>query len=392
MLYYSSIFLREGSLRNRLYSFLIPWFSDGALALVQTAVPLIAIRFGASFMMLGIMGFVAQAVRMPICVTAGHLSEKTGRAAIIVPAAVTVAISSIGLALAHSNYQVIVLYSILLAAIGAFYPPLQALVGDVSKRGQLTKNLSMFNMGWCIGGAVMAIAARWLVPMGLPSTLYVAAAGTFVAAGLVLTWRGKAVDRSSPDEVTATAVPAIEPRNLLLIARMGHVLGFFSFSTVRMVFPKLGIELGWTEARVAGVVALLLWGQAVGMMLASASPWWRGKLWPQVMAQCLMLASGLAVALFSSPVLLGAAFFGVGASQSIAYTAALYHGLSARRSLGRNTGIHESLVAAGNISGSLLGGLAASLIAPRAPYVLIALLASVSLISTAALSTRRESG
>lgn len=357
---------------------------DGALALVQTGVPLLALRYGASAILLGTIGWVAQAVRLPVCFTSGRLSERVGRAKIIIPAACLVTLGSVALAAARSNLQVIISYTLLLTAVGAFYPPLQALIGDVSRRGQLRRNLGSFNIGWCIGGALAALAARWLIRIHLSLAFWAAAPASLVAGGLVLAWRRS----RAPDAEPAQApMPAASGRpSLLLVARMGHFTGFFAFAVTRMLFPKLGLSLGWTEARVATVVAFLLVGQAAGILTTNASSWWRDKLWPQVMAQGLTLLCAVAISLASSPILIGVMFFGIGAAAGICYTAALYHGLSSGKDLGRNAGIHKSLVAAGNISGCLLGGLVAQSVSLRAPYILLACLAAACLISTAALS------
>jgi predicted MFS family arabinose efflux permease len=382
---------------------------ESGLVMMQTAVPLLAVRLGASWLMLGTIGWVAQAIRTPICFTSGHLSERVGRAKIIVPAALVCAAMTAALSQAHSNKTVIVLYAIALASLGAFYPPLQAKIGDVSERGQLRKNLGMFNVGWCVGGAVAAAIAGQLVGSGL-STLFYAGTGCCVmAAILVLTWRGKSVPHAQgsfpPYEGGTEGGGGEDFGALLFISRMGHFVGFFGFSVIRILFPKAGIaSFGWSEVLVAKVVATFMWGLGAGILIANVSPWWRGKLWPQIASQCLMLlcAGGLALAcsqvvlstpvlaFFRSPFAIGALFFGYGLAQSISYTGALYYGLSSRKGKGTNTGIHETLVAAGSVSGCLLGGIAAQRIGATAPFILMASLAGMALVATGATWARQS--
>ena len=372
-------------MKDRIYSFLIPWFSDGAFALAATAAPLLALRFGADAMVLGVMGFAAHAIRVPLCLTFGQVSERVGRTQIAVPAMFVAAVGMVGLALSWGIVPVAVFYWLLVACAGAFYPPLQALIGDVSRRGHLRKNLGAFNLGWCIGGAVAALGAGWLVLFGLPLVAYVAAGAALVSVALVVAWRGKpaAEAQESPG-----GLPDY-PESLLLIARMGLFTGFFGYSIIRNVFPKLGQDLGWSDPRIAKVVAMVLVGQAAGMLAATASPWWRGKLWPQVGAQGVMIVSACGMVVASSPALLGACFLAVGFALSVAYSGALYYGLSSRTSRGRNTGIHESLVSAGYTVGSLLGGIAAQFASPRAPYVVLACLAAACVVWTLYLSRTR---
>lgn len=368
-------------LKNRIYSLLIPLFMDGSLSLVQTAMPLLAVQLGASAVVLGSIGWISQAVRLPICFTSGHISEKIGRKTLIVPAAISIAIASFIFSKAYSITHVTILYAVIIASIGSFYPPLQAHIGDVSRRGQLTKNLGMFNIGWCVGGGVMAVVAARLIYIGIPTTFIVAAVGCAVAGLLVLFWKADTAGQDEPAEDVADQPE--ENTKLLLIARLGHFTGFFGFATIRVLFPKVGIStLHWSEPEVAWAVAFLPIGQGVGMLLTTASPWWRGKLWPQIMAQGIMLVSGLIIAAASSRLFLTPAFFAVGFSLSIAYTAALYHGLAARKKRGKNTGIHEALVAAGGISGCLVGGLLADKISPQAPYIALSILATACLVVT----------
>lgn len=369
---------------------------ESGLVLMQTAMPLLAVQMGASYILLGTIGWVAQLIRMPICFTSGHLSERVGRARIIVPSALVCAAMLVALSRATSTTQVMVLYAVAMAAIGAFYPPLQARVGDASEAGQLRKNLGMFNVGWCVGGAVAAGVAGLLVKGGL-SLLFLTGAGCCcMAAILVLTWRGKPASHAADEEASSPVGEDFGP--LLLISRMGHFAGFFGFSTIRILFPKMGVNsFGWSEATVAQVVAVFLWGLGTGIIVTNVSPWWRGKLWAQVAAQCIMLVSALGVALVCSPVMsslrspamIGSLFFAFGMAQSVAYTGALYYGLSSRKGKGTNTGIHESLVAAAGVSGCLLGGIVAQKIAVYAPFVLLAGLASICVLASAFTWARR---
>ena len=362
---------------------------DGGIVLLQTAVPLLAVRLGASAILLGAMGVVAQTARLPMCFTSGRLSEKLGRTAICVPAACVFAAACALLGLAKSNAQVMALYAFTVASIGAFYPPLQAMIGDVSERGQLRKNLGMFNVGWCTGSAVMGLAARWLLGPGLQWLFFTGAAMALTAAGLVLNWRRGATKHSVAADAPDTD-PGDDYGPLLLIARMGHFISFYGYATTRILFPKLAIsQFHWSEATVATVVAQFLVGLGIGILVCSAAPWWRGKLWPLVFSQLAMAAAAASVYWVRSPALIGAAFFAFGVAQSITYTAALYYGLSARANRGKNTGIHEGLVAGGSISGCLLGGIVAQSIALTAPFVLLACLAGACVIATAVIRKPR---
>ena len=356
---------------------------DGGIVFLQTAMPLLAVRLGASAIMLGTIGWVAQAVRLPVCLASGHLSERVGRATIIVLAACGCALGCGLMAFARSPWQVMPLYVLALASIGAFFAPLQAMIGDMSERGQLRRNLGSYNIGWCVGSAVAALCAPALVRAGLPATFYAGAGANLTAAILVLAWRRGHASRAAVEKAADSTDPYPTYGSLLLIARMGHFVSYFGYSTIRILFPKYAItELGWSEVMVATVVAQQLVGLGAGILVANASPWWRGKLWPQIAAQLVMMVCAGSVLWVRSPVALGGAFFGFGVAQSVVYTSALYYGLSGCKERGKSAGIHESRVAAGGVSGCLLGGIGAQSITLVAPFALLAGLAGLCVVAT----------
>ena len=372
-------------MKDRFYSFLITWFSAASSALATAVAPLLALRLGADAMALGVMGLVAHTVRLPLCLASGHVSERIGRTRIIVPVMCLVAVGMVGMALSREMVTLVVFYCVAVAFASSFYPPFQALIGDISKRGHLRKNLAAFNLGWCMGATAAALGAGWIVIIGLHLAPYFGAVTALVAAGLLLAWRNKP---ASHEEESTGPFPDY-PGYLLLIARMGHFTSFFGQATIRIIFPKLGQTLGWSDPSIARVVAMVMVGQAVGMIAASASPWWRGKLWPQVGAQGLLLVAACGIAAASSPVLLGACFLAAGIALSVIYAGALYYGLCSRKERGRNAGTHEFLVAAAYVAGSLLSGLLAQYVSPRAPYVLLACLAAVCMVTAFFLTRTR---
>lgn len=366
---------------------------DSARAFVQAAAPVLACSaYHANAMQLGIIGLVAQSLRLILCLISGRMSEKVGRTRLIVPSAILMALAAFGLTHAHSLIQIAICYTLAIVSLGAFYPPLQALIGDVSKVGELTKNLGAFNFGWCLFSAVAGLTtSAYLRKNGnISAVFYLAIATAIGAAMLVKRWK-----KSSPLKRLKEQQQPIDddqaPKHLLTIARIGLVASFFGWGIIAMLFPNLAKQLGWTDAEAVTAVAMLMFGQFVGMLIVNASPWWRGKIWPQVMAQSIMMVCALIVAFISNQLVLDAAIFVIGSMISIIYTAALYHGTSARKKLGKNTGIHESLLALGNVSGCFVGGIAANYLAPRAPYMLFAGVLLATLLVTAVLSNRQKS-
>lgn len=347
--------------------------------------PLLAIQFGASAMLLGATGAIAQALRFPLCLISGRLSERVGRTKVMVPAGIALILSALGLVVATSNYHVVPLFALALMSIGAFFPPFQAMICDVSQPGQLRKNLGAYNIGWCFGSAGAALCAPLVIRhSGLDALFGGGAAAAVIALVLVVAW-GRHSTRHIQD-TDSPATPVVYPSYMLFIARMGHFVAFFGQATIRILFPRLATELKWSKPEIAGVIAMLMVGQAIGVAVTSISPWWRGKLWPQLAAQAVIMVTGVTTACVTSPTLFGLCFLAIGVALTVAYTAALYLGMSGRTDVGRNTGIHEGLVAGAMVAGSLLGGLVAQFISLRAPYMLLAILAAAAIVTTLAIS------
>lgn len=381
-------------MKNRFFSLAVPWFADGAMALMQRAMPLLAAQIGVEAGILGLLGASGQILRLPMTLASGTLSEKVGRAAVIVPAAVVIALASVGLGFTKTEYGILVFYTLGLGFFGAFYPPLQALIGDVSPPKRLRKNLGAFGIGWCVGGAVAGLAAGWLVKIGLPVTFFVGAGYALVAGALVVIWsRTTKPYAPGPNETDADLqvdqTGWLCPNKLLIISRMGLVTGVFGVAAIGILFTPLGLELGWSMAEVAAIGSMAMVGQAVSVLGTYASAWWRGKLWPQLAAQALMVLCGLVIFAASSKLILAFAFLGVGLAHGVAYTAALYHGLMAGSSKGKQGGMHECLVSCGHIAGNILGGLVAQFISLRAPFAMLSVLGVMCMAATVVVASRK---
>ena len=377
-------------LKNRHYAFLVPWFMDGSLSMVVLAVPLLALKFGASALMLGALGWIPQIVRLPLCLTAGHLSERFGRKVIVALAAVAMIVGSLGIVFAQTSWQILLPYTLVIAGSAAFYPPLQAWIGDLSGFGELTKNLGWFNLGWCTGAAIAAWIAALIVTSGLDTVLFTATGWATLSLILLLSWRPRDHNSVKTQIEDSNSRPDY-PSHILLIARLATFTGFLGIIAAKTLFPKLAESWKWTDAQIATVLATEVAGMAVSIIVCNVSPWWRGKVWPHAAAQLVYVVCGALIVVATSPVVCGIALFVIGAAVGVAYTAALYHGLSGGKDRGRSTGIHEGIVASSAISAGLLGGWAAQIFSLRAPYVIFSVVSAICLIVTISLPLRARS-
>ncbi len=368
-------------MKIRLHAFFVRTTADASMVLIQTAVPLLALRFGAGAVLLGAMGWVPMALRLPFSLSSGPLSEKVGRKTIAVPAVCVMALAAAAIGFSRSNVLVLLFFVLFTAADGAFRPAIQSFIGDISERGQLTSNLAAFNLGWGGGIAVTVFVLAWLVSIALDLPVYIGAGSCALTALLVILWRKKA-GKEPVAQSNETSSPGCDPR-VLLASRLTLLAGYVGFGAIRILFPKLGQHLGWTDREIAATTAYFLGGVGLGLLATNLRPWWRGRFWPQLVSQGLMLISGIVAAFTPSPIVLDMAFFAVGAVLALANTSALYHGLSWLNQRGKNTGIHEGLISGGVVVGCLIGGVLAQRFSPRAPFVLFGAFTALCLLVSA---------
>lgn len=369
----------KNTLCIRIYSLFVPACMDGMMGLVQTALPLLAISFGADSWFLGILGSVPQFVRLILCLSSGPISDRVGRMRIMLPAAGTAVIGCIGFANAHNRMQLVLLYALLLGALGAFYPSFEAFIGDHSPRGELRKNLAFFNAGWSIGGALFATASGFLFARGQALPFIAASILAVFAIRQILSWSRIPI-ASDAEHCDLSANANQGPGALLLISRAGHFLGFFGLSIMRNIFPKLSIDMGIGMGTTGVLTGMVLVGQGCGMLLSGIGPWWRGRLLVPVVAQLAMAVAGIAVFFASSKLILGGAMLLLGLASGVSCTGALYYGMQSRSKMGSSTGIYESLIAAAFITGSFFGGLTAQKLSIRSPYMMFAIMSAFSAV------------
>ncbi len=374
---------RLDSLRTKLYSFAIAASMDGMLGFVILATPLFAIKLGATAWQLGMLGWVSQMIRVPFTLFAGRVSDRVGRNTVIYPSAALGVIGCVGLVYSHTFTHVLISYTLVMIAMGGFYPGLMAFIGDRSPQGQLRKNLSFFNAGWASSSSVCGLAVGAMLALGMWTPFAAGAVLVSLSIVLVYSWSKQPYQAvpDAPVEADSLAAPA-SPGHMLLIARISLFLTVFGFSIVAGLFPKLGKDLDMSDSKISIIVGMLLVGQATGILIAGVSPWWRGKLWPHLLAHVATLFAALSILFTHSAVVFGAAILVIGTGVGVTYSAALYYSLQSRSEMGKNTGIHESMIAVASIAGNLAGGATAQMFTLRTPYTVTAVLSGVALVVT----------
>jgi MFS family permease len=94
----------------------------------------------------------------------------------------------------------------------------------------------------------------------------------------------------------------------------------------------------------------------------------------------------------SRPLLFAFALILVGLSASVTIYSSQFYVIQFMKKKGKGTGIHESIVGAGALSGPILGGIAAQFAGLRAPYLLCLVVLFVAVIVEICLLKQNNTG
>jgi MFS family permease len=171
-------------------------------------------------------------------------------------------------------------------------------------------------------------------------------------------------------------------RQLLYCAWIANFASWLAISEIRVLFPKLGLDLGM-QPWVIGIIIFSL-GIALTVMffVMAAFGRWHNKVAPLLCAQALIVVLLLASIKFESPMMLGLIFAGLGIGFGVTYSYSLYCSVVGSLNKGAASGRHEMVLGTGALMGPLIGGAAIQVFAaPRAPYAFAAGLLVVCMIA-----------
>ena len=109
------------------------------------------------------------------------------------------------------------------------------------------------------------------------------------------------------------------------------------------------------------VIGLVLLSRAlfmtIGFVILGRTAFWHFKSSPMLFGQVCLAISLVFMVYIHSPLLLGLVLSVMGLLMALSYSSSLFHGVSGSTNRAKRMGIHEALLSAGLISGSLIGGI-----------------------------------
>lgn len=358
--------------------YLCAFLMDAATAALLVARSPLALTLGASELVLGLLGAVGTVPYMFSCLLFGRASDRYGRRRVLAAGVLALLPLWAWMPACRQVWQFGLLIALWSFFLGAFWPTLQAWIGDLRPAGQVAGGVRSFNLGWSIGVMVGSLIGG----CGLFWPFAFSLACGFGILLLVRRVPSPAVSSSSPSEPSERPRSAVPP--LLVVGWVSNALSYFTLGSIYSLFPRLAQHLGLSGWLWASLAFLMGGGRVISFLIGGARPGWFYRPPFLFLSQGVLLgALGLLIG-GRSTITFALAFVLVGGAAGFSYFWSLLHSLEGAVRKGRTASYHEAILRTGDFTGSLLAGVVAQTAAPyimawpglalRAPYLLAGLL------------------
>lgn len=351
---------------NRTLLFLIPFFFESMVSYFIKGIPFLTTHLGGDQAQIGLISSIIIAAQLPFYFIMGFLTKKFGKYGVMGAGLFLMTVFSVVTVLMKHIPIMATMATICYLGHAIFYPALQALMGDLSNKDRMAKDVGVYNMGWCFGSAMVGLSSPYICELfGINALFYIAGicgiiSAVFVIINYVQT-KNKKIEKFTIEN-NDDNVPE-HNEEYLLIGRLGMFLGYFTYTSLVLILPKILLDLNWKESRILFVTGLFVVGQAIGIIGCALLNFWKGRIFLQYIANFVFLISAFLTIVIPIAWVLGTIYFITGMVMSMCYTMALYHAVSSHSSVrAKNTGMHEGVVAAGMVAGTLIGSLGGALV------------------------------
>ncbi len=364
------------------------FFQAGAGGIWFVAMPFVVKRLGGTDTQLGLclgLWFVAYLIG---CLTAGGILDRfNARNAVRFGAAANAVINTgilITVIIARGSDSpvallwLIIAFSALSGLLTAFFwPPLMGWLSTGYEGPELNRRLGRHNTAWSFGALVTPYFGGLLVERSSTWPFAAIIVLMLFSFSAITLGKGPGARNASNDAnrgpVGLGRIPLdVAPELLGRFRWMARIALLTAFVCIGLVRTQLAVlfryELGFTESQYG--TAMMIMCLAGFVIFVTAGKWhqWHYKLFIFVAGQLLLLASMLMILKGSSLSILFAATALVGAGQAFMYSSHLYYGVSGGTRRSGRMAIHEFLLSAGFVIGSLAGGFLSDHFGPFMPY------------------------
>jgi len=258
--------------------------------------------------------------------------------------------------------MVYIFYALWGVAMSLFWPFIMGWLSHGIEGVKLGKVLSNYNFSWSIGTIISPFLAGILstisssLPLFIGSFLFFLTCVLIIGATLTLPkiradrWIEAAKKRDLSEEDNSTAL------------RFPSWIGLFTTYTVVGVILNIFPVYARTDIGISkSLVGLILQQRAifatVGFIVLGRTSFWHFKPLQMIIGQILLATMVFLLRFYGMPVSLGLLLALIGLLMSLSYFNSLFHGVSGSVNRAGRMAIHESILSAGLIIGSSIGGI-----------------------------------
>lgn len=363
---------------NKLFLFSAAFFLNIVLGVLLTVVPLLAIKFGASSMMLGIIGFLASLSYIIFAVISGKISDKIGNKQLLLFVLGAISFLFLFCHSINSVNRIIIFMIILNIFSGMFWPALEVRIAKNSGN-DLVRALGFFSVVWCSGLTIGIAVSGVLYEINQYLPFYLSAIAAILAFVSILNVKKDPIENIEKN--TNEEKFPVDNSKFLIVSWIGIFFGWTAIGAVRYLFPKLALFLCITPSVIGFILLFPSIIQAIASYILIRVKGWQNRLSFILLIEFLMGVSFLIIFYTSNISLFILAFIIIGIGLGVIYFSSIYYSLTAGHTdNGAKTNIHEAIIGGGSLAGPLFAGALANSFTLRTPYLGLFLLGILTII------------
>ncbi len=341
--------------------------------------------FHATEFQLGILGACSSLFYAIPTLLTGLLSERVGRQPLVIAAIIGMGSSYAWGACAGSVQELYAVATLRALSTAMLWPPVMAWMARAVPPRKFSQFLGTYNVCWATGTFIgfwasgyLFEAYGWTSPFWSSAAL---AAALLVFVLIVSPRGGKGLALPADIQESDEDHHGLNAEQSRYFVRQGLIMavaGSMAANAMLYIFPKVGEGL-LSEIQISLLNSIRLAGQMLAFYLMGRYGLWHFRKWPlwttaaMLCAGLLVIACGRTYSHFTAGALLIG--FGFGAAFSIC----AYYALGLSRTKGKGSGMMETSIGIGGLSGPLLGGAVGAMASAR--IGLISVIAPVVLLT-----------
>lgn len=337
-----------------------------------------ASKLGASPFLIGIMASGSTLLYVLFCPVFGRVSDKISRKLLIQLACISFSIFYLIISFLRNMKLLIISFPINGIIISAFWPPLEAWIGEQDKSRTLLKKVRLFNLAWTVGSAIGYFTSGFISELYISAPLYFASAFGLLSAFIVNFLPDKEIINSNGEN------PDHSYHEILRYLYLSWIANFTSGLTigiVRFIFQKLIYQMGMPPRTFGLLTACQVGTQAITFFILGITEKWHYKFNFLLLSQIIAIMGFLLIWRTDLLLLWIFGLIMIGINVAVTYFSSIYYSLFGYKDLGSKTGLHESIASSGSFLGPIIGGAIADYMGLKYPYIFCAIVLAVGMLA-----------